>query len=143
MQMCVCVTPCECLLPQRWCVSPFWAGRGPRHGSRGLLVSLSASVSLDSGRMLVRRIVLLLLKIEEILKSAGREEDKYSISVFLPILLFSTAFHFLRWIFILPTSTEDNCIPFLSDWPSYHFMYLLLLFFSFSKTFVQGHIRWS
>ena len=25
-----------------------------------------------------------------------------------------------RWIFILPTSTEDNCLPFLSDWPSHH-----------------------
>lgn len=51
-------------------------------------------VSLSAGTVLVGRTVLLLLKIEEILKSTGREEDKYSISVFLSILLFSTAFHF-------------------------------------------------
>lgn len=51
-------------------------------------------MSPNAGRLLVEGTVLLLLKIEEILKSGGREEDKYSISVFLPILLFFTAFHF-------------------------------------------------
>lgn len=29
VQTCICVTPCECRLPQRWCVSTLWAGRGP------------------------------------------------------------------------------------------------------------------
>lgn len=92
----------------------------------GRRASLSASVSWSAGRMLGGRTVLLLLKIEEILESAGREEDRYSISVFLPnFTVFHSISFFIRWIFILPTSTENNCIPFLSDWPSYHFFFFL------------------
>lgn len=62
----------------------------------GQVGALPASVSPSTGRLLVGGtvlLVLLLLKIEEILKSGGREEDKYSVSVFL-LILFFTAFHF-------------------------------------------------
>lgn len=143
VQTCICVTLCECRLPKRWCVSTLWARQGGRHASGACWPVLSASVSLSPGRVLVGRTVLLLLKIEEILKSAGRGEDKYSISVFLPILLFSTAFH-LSWDGFLSCQLQQKIIayrfyqigPLIISCTYYYF-------FSCSETFVQGPIRWS